>query len=332
MSTLRKFVLKAKIPTTIHLIDGKKAIEEFSSVDQFIQSMSPFDFECRMNHTPTPTVEEYISFITKQILHWSDSCAKQVESVIDDLNENSSMILKYCTFPSIIYIILTNGNDEANAAYCRNNNLIVLPLATDTTSHDGMIRKEEELGSLTSGHEWNSTIKHELFHIWSRNNIQMRDMMYEILGYNRLSEPVHVPHVMANLKITNPDACVTEHYITLKTCDNVSVCVAPVLIASGPYIVSPNPNFFEYVKKLFIVLDKNLESTDKLISYDDVIGLRDKIGNNTDYIIHPEEVLADNFVLLLNHRTDLADQWILNKMNNVFEKMHLLRDNLDNFN
>lgn len=306
----RQFILHTKSQITIHLIDGEKAIEEFSKKDAFINSMSPFDLESRLNMTPTPSIDEYVSFITKQILPWSDACAAQVESVINELNTNSFDILKHCKFPSPIYIILTNGKDESDAAYCRNDNLIILPLNSDTDV------PYDEITSLTNGHEWNSTIKHELFHIWSRNNIQLRDAMYKIIGYNTLSETVKIPEDVKNLKITNPDACITEHSITLKRQNNENINVAPILIASKPYSISSNPNFFEYVTKLFVVLDENFKSTDELLSYDDVIGLRDNIGNNTNYIIHPEEVLADNFVLLLNH-TFVPDQWILDHMKSL---------------
>ncbi|AYV75706.1 MAG: hypothetical protein Terrestrivirus2_214 [Terrestrivirus sp.] len=317
----RDFVLNAKSPVTIKLIDGETAICEFSKRDKFIESMSPFDFECRMNASSTPSVKEYVSFITQQILSWSDLCAGQVQSVVEKLNTHSSDVLKYCEFPSTIYIVLTNGCDEAKAAYCRNDNLIILPLSVDKENNP-----VGDLASLTSGHDWNSTIKHELFHIWSRNNIQLRDIMYKIIGYSR-TEEICIPKDLINLKITNPDACITEHWISLKRlCNDDPVNVAPVLIASSEYVVELEPNFFKYVNKFFVVLDDEFNSTEELLSYDDVVGLRDKIGNNTNYIIHPEEVLADNFVLLLDNCTDAPDQWILDQMTKILRAEYTVNE------
>ena len=37
----------------------------------------------------------------------------------------------------------------------------------------------------------------------------------------------------------------------------------------------------------------------------------DQIGRNTGYIIHPEEVLADNFTLLLQGRTEVKSPHVL---------------------
>ena len=43
----------------------------------------------------------------------------------------------------------------------------------------------------------------------------------------------------------------------------------------------------------------------------------DKIGRNTGYIIHPEEILAENFVLLVNNKTDVPTPRILREMRDV---------------
>jgi hypothetical protein len=38
------------------------------------------------------------------------------------------------------------------------------------------------------------------------------------------------------------------------------------------------------------------------------------IGRNTDYVIHPEETLADNFAHLIFQTTDLPDPWIVDRL------------------
>jgi hypothetical protein len=45
----------------------------------------------------------------------------------------------------------------------------------------------------------------------------------------------------------------------------------------------------------------------------------DRIGRNTGYIIHPEEVLADNFVLLVAGKTEVPTPRILTEMKRVIE-------------
>jgi hypothetical protein len=47
---------------------------------------------------------------------------------------------------------------------------------------------------------------------------------------------------------------------------------------------------------------------------------QEKIGRNTTYIIHPEEILADNFVHLVRQREKLATPRIVEELQKVLEK------------
>ncbi len=51
-----------------------------------------------------------------------------------------------------------------------------------------------------------------------------------------------------------------------------------------------------------------------------VPGYHEQIGRNTKYIIHPEEVLADNFVFLINGRIDLPTQQVVEHMGEVLQQ------------
>ena len=43
------------------------------------------------------------------------------------------------------------------------------------------------------------------------------------------------------------------------------------------------------------------------------------VGRNTNYIIHPEEILADNFVLMINNKT-AANPEIIEKISEKLKK------------
>lgn len=44
------------------------------------------------------------------------------------------------------------------------------------------------------------------------------------------------------------------------------------------------------------------------------------IGENTDYIIHAEEVLADNFVLLVTNSKNIKTKKVVSNMKNILKK------------
>ena len=57
-----------------------------------------------------------------------------------------------------------------------------------------------------------------------------------------------------------------------------------------------------------------------LLDPDDVPGYHEQIGRNTRYIIHPEEILADNFVFLLDGRIDLPTPRVVEQMGKVLQE------------
>ena len=87
-----------------------------------------------------------------------------------------------------------------------------------------------------------------------------------------------------------------------------AVWVVPLLYSKSPrYDVAKGGPFFDYLQLNFLVLDKipalvsapyNTESP-ILLDIKEIDGFYDKVGRNTEYIIHPAEILADNFRLLL---------------------------------
>lgn len=318
----------------IRLIDGKEAIEQFSKIDKFLTNMSKFDLQSRLQTSEEVDIKQYINFIIQQILPWEQKYIKIFSEIVNDLNRKSLDILKICSLPKEVLVILTNGEDEAGAAYCRNLNVIVLPISKLQASTDidvidltntNLKSKDTKLDFASEKvqvNNWQTIFPHELFHIISRNNLNLRDKLYECIGYYPIPDGkcANVPNDLTDLKITNPDAPVAKHYIKLRA--NISdkeLCLAPILVASQSYSPGKYKSFFDYLLTRFAVLDENNWQVTKLIHYSDVQGFYDKIGKNTNYIIHPEEILADNFVFLINHQTDTPSPQILESMERIFK-------------
>ena len=59
--------------------------------------------------------------------------------------------------------------------------------------------------------------------------------------------------------------------------------------------------------------------------YRQAAGFSQQIGGNTGYIIHPDEILADNFTLLVLGRTNVPSPRILKEMENVFQRQATLK-------
>jgi hypothetical protein len=209
--------------------------------------------------------------------------------------------------PERIHLIKTTGNDEGAAPYTRGAS-IILPERFIRQS----IKSLERL------------LYHEIFHIVSRHNPKLRDELYGIIGFEKC-ERVSLPDDMMPRRISNPDAPVIEHCIRVSK-DGESRWCAPVLFSRTPkYDPKTGATFFRYLQFRLMAIDRKTslaimkDGKPILWNHDDVEGFFEQIGRNTDYIIHPEETLANNFVYLMMAKQDLKNPEIPKKIEAVLK-------------
>ena len=158
-------------------------------------------------------------------------------------------------------------------------------------------------------------ICHELFHVLSRHNPELRERLYRIIGFTKCNE-IDLPPELQRRKITNPDAPRNDYFIRVQV-DGRQSCVVPLLISRvEKYDVERGGEFFAYITLQFLVAEKEIGSANlktvfdgsspKVVGLERVSGFIEQVGRNTDYIIHPEEILADNFALLVSRRAQRA--------------------------
>ena len=80
-------------------------------------------------------------------------------------------------------------------------------------------------------------------------------------------------------------------------------------------------DFFKYLNVGFLSLigdhNKKVELVDNkpvIYNFNQVADFFEQVGNNTQYIIHPEEIMADNFAFALLDKTGLPNSEILEKI------------------
>src|SRR5690606_36903213 len=119
----------------------------------------------------------------------------------------------------------------------------------------------------------------------------------------KLMKPVKYPEAIAARRITNPDAPQTDSYVTLKKDGSANFMM--VLYSDEPY---KEGLFFKYLNVGFMKLDSKklpeiVNGRPVIYSMNEVEGFFEQVGRNTQYILHPEEIMADNFVFAINDRT-----------------------------
>jgi hypothetical protein len=167
-----------------------------------------------------------------------------------------------------------------------------------------------------------------LFHIYRAHTPETRRALYRIIGFDVCPE-IALPPGLRSRKITNPDAPLLDSYIRIRI-DGRRVAATPVLFArTERYDTKLGGEFFKYMMFRLLVLDETSHGFTpsmqhgeeaRLLDPEEVPDYLDQVGRNTKYIIHPEEILADNFVLTVTNASSVPSPRILREMRSVLTK------------
>ncbi|WP_164103505.1 eCIS core domain-containing protein [Candidatus Laterigemmans baculatus] len=271
--------------------------------DAYLERLSPFDRQSRRQSREPVDEAEYLEFVRGEVRPWEPAEQARVAELLKSLDTP----LANLSLPPLntVHLIHTSGREESGAAYTRGS-AIVLP-ATRLQRAD-----QDQLKTL---------LAHELFHVLSRQNPELRDQLYALIGFAPSNE-IELPESLAAKRITNPDAPAIAHVLQLKLADDSIVSVAPVLFANADYDPASRASMFAYLTFQLMQVQPDaegqfqavLESGAPVFHSPSEPDYRRQIGRNTGYIIHPEEVLADNFAMLVTGNTDVPDPWLLDAL------------------
>lgn len=291
--------------TVVRFAGVRDGIEALTRRDDYVKRLSPFDRQVRLRTKRDVSEEELLAFVAGHVVPWMEAEIQKLRPLIEALARKiAPWKLK---LPPVVLLVKTTGREEGGAAYCRGL-AIVLP----QNLLDG------DTGKLTR------ILPHELFHMLSSHNPKLRDALYATIGFQPSNE-VQLPEPLRARRITNPDAPVLRHYITV-TQDGRQIELVPVLYSKTPrYDPAVGGNLFAYLTFRLMAVENPgggwrpvvEDGNPVLLDPDDVPGYHEQVGRNTRYIIHPEEILADNFVLLLDGRIDVPTPRVLEKMGEV---------------
>lgn len=278
--------------------------------DAFVKRLSPFDRSARLKTSRGVSKEEHLAFVAECIRPWQDSEREKLSSVLQRAKKRLNEI--GLPLPAEVLLIKTTGKEEGQAHYTRGN-AIVFP--------------STKLGS-EPGKNVEKLIYHELFHIASRADETMRDELYAVIGFENCGE-IEFPKSLLSRKLTNPDAPILQHCIRV-TVDGSEQWAVPVIYANQEtYDEKRGGEFFQYLTFELLVVQRDPE-TGKFLNAEDEApvlvppgqaqGFMEKIGANTGYIIHPEEILADNFALLGVRESKIRTPRIIERMKDVLAK------------
>lgn len=253
---------------------------ELTRRDDYIERLSPFDRSSKMKTDRAVDAATHLAFLGANVRDWASSphrervvaAAARVEQRFGALG---------VPVPDAV-IIRTTGDEEGGAAYTRGK-AIVLP--------DAMLADPKlDLVQL---------IAHEAFHVMSRRDAALRDRLYRLIGFEPCPEPV-LPAELAMRTIANPDAPRNAHHIKV-VYQGQPVWAVPLIYSSEQkFDPAKGGTFFDYLQFRLALRDPF-----RLVQVNEVQGFFEQVGTNTQYIIHPEEILAENFAFAVTEKPGL---------------------------
>ena len=146
----------------------------------------------------------------------------------------------------------------------------------------------------------------------------MREALYQAIGFTACAE-VQLEASLQPRKITNPDAPRNDHSIRLRV-GGKEVAAVPILFsATEKYDTHRGGEFFSYLQFQFLILENGSGSLSagEVVPPSRVSGFFEQVGRNTDYVIHPEEILAENFAMLVLNEQEVASPAILQRIREI---------------
>jgi hypothetical protein len=286
--------------------DGKAIL---TARDDYILNMSPLDRAIRMRSEKPISVDEFLKFVGNNVTSWEDEDREQVQKVLNSLAPKFAAYAAY--LPDTIYLVRTTGSEEGGVAYTRGN-AIVFPRRVSLSDMVGLYK----------------LISHELFHIITRQNPHLKDELYSIIGF-RKCPAYSLPKGLDHRRITNPDAPLNEYCIRIKAAGKEIIALPLLYSQVDAYSKGDGEELFDYLQTAYISIARIKKPGEKIIMLkgremtlykeEELQNLYEQIGQNTDYTIHPEEILADNFSYLFLGVTEMESPRIVNSMKNVLK-------------
>ena len=291
--------------TVLRFAEVRDGVDALVRRDEFVKQLSPFDRQVRLRTDRDVTEEDLLAHIPRHVLPWTSEDVQKLTPLIESLARK--LAPWKLALPGVLLLVKTDGREDASAAYCRGA-AIVLP--------------ENMLG----GRSLEKILPHELFHVLSSHNPRLRQALYQSIGFQRCNE-VPLPGPLQDRKITNPDAPLNNQFITV-TQDGRTMELMPVLFSKAArYDPVRGGNLFAYLEFKLMALENDngvrraalVDGKPVFLEPAGVPGFAEQVGRNTSYVIHPEEILADNFVFLLNGRIDLPTPRVVEQMGKILQ-------------
>lgn len=243
----------------------------------------------------------YMAFLKSDVSNFDYKESKFVEDVLERVFKNCQEVSPGL-FPDTLRLIKTKGTHYGDGVWYTRGKCIVIPA--------------NELESRKTN-PFTTTVYHEVFHVVSRLQKAKSAELYQMIGFKGIGlDKLKLPDELAARVLYNPDGVDFAQKISLTMEDGSRIEAVPIIFSK---VVGHQPGqdaFFSYVEFNLYPIMAQPDGTWSVqtqpdgftspLSMEKVPDFFRQIRDNTGYIIHPDEVLADNFSFIMTGRKNPA--------------------------
>ena len=271
-----------------HFADREEAVACYLSNTEYFDSIGPRDIQYKTNDK-NGTVEVLKEFGAAQMMEFSDEEKAAIESALAEMEadlESGGYTLP--ELEEITMIRSTQHEESDSGAYTHKTQIYLGQDVTDLLCSED--KETREFGK--------SVLWHEIFHCLTRSNPDFRKDMYGIIHFTVQDQEYAIPPSVFEQFITNPDVEHHNAFATFKINGEDIDCFA-ALIATEPF-EKEGDSFFDCEETALVPVD----GSDAYYVPEDAENFWDVFGRNTEYVIDPEECMADNFSFAMTYGPD----------------------------
>jgi len=265
------------------------------------QSIRKIDMEIQMKESFPSDVpresmlEEYKKYLQADVEDFSSEEIELLRDIFKEAYELSNRVSKNL-FPERVKLIKTKANHYGRSAYYTRDNCIIIPAN----------ELEEAFPESILG-----VMLHELSHIYTRLHPQKAAELYGHIGFKKLAHDLIIPDSLSLNILLNPDGVDFRYGIEIQDSSR-NILAVPIIRSNENRFKPFKQIFFQYLQfdlyeaqkkdNVYTVLTTPQGGT--TLNWNNNSSFYQQITMNTDYIIHPDEIIADNFMLLILSEKD----------------------------
>lgn len=280
------------LATEYKFADIETGIKILSADDEFLTTMNPIEIALRVGSpSADKTIDDLKAHYAANVIEWPESEKALMKALLVTHKKKLAKIEHL--LPETVYFIKVTNEVESGISHTRGNAFVSPKRRTSIST---------------------KLFFHQIFHLLSRNNRIKRASLYNIINF----QPCYFQPTekVDKYSIRNPEAPFTEFFLPVEIDDRDTFVMTYLHTTHDGFNTNIERGFDGHINGDLIEVSVNdgickpiIKANGKasIYKHEEVPDFYDQVGRNTNFDIHPEEIIADNFAYLMMGKKNLTD-------------------------